>query len=123
MASPTTTAPSADPSPDRTPTRSPDHTASFAGSVLRWVALMIAVIGGLSFAGITLATGSWVDGAVVAGFLSTFIAPALGGLFAGVLWCDRQDRDRAAPRPVVIAGTPASTGVRRPSASSPARAA
>ena len=77
------------------PTDEPDD-SPFVRSVLGWIALMIVLIGGISFAGITAATGSWTDGAIVAGFLATFIAPALGGLFAGVLWADRQERESSA---------------------------
>ena len=80
------------------PTDEPDD-SPFVRSVVGWIALMIVLIGGISFAGITAATGSWTDGAIVAGFLATFIAPALGGLFAGVLWADRQERNARCTSP------------------------
>lgn len=90
------------------PTEDPDD-RPFVRSVLAWIALMIVLIGGISFAGITAATGSWADGAIVAGFLATFIAPALGGLFAGVLWADRQERGGPQRFTVVPSGTPGIT--------------
>ena len=87
------------------PTDEPDD-SPFVRSVVGWIALMIVLIGGISFAGITAATGSWTDGAIVAGFLATFIAPALGGLFAGVLWADRQERESSLRLTAVPSGTP-----------------
>jgi len=84
----------------------------FVRSVVGWVILMVAIIGGTSFIGVALATGSWADGAIVAGFLATFIAPALGGLFAGVLWCDRHEQDRSARLRTIPAGAHAPGGAR-----------
>lgn len=71
---------------------------AFMSRLAAWCSGMVVLIGGGTAVGVAAATGSWVDGAVVGGFLSVFIAPALGGLIAGVLFVDKEERTAVAAR-------------------------
>jgi hypothetical protein len=75
-----------------------DLSSAFTARLIAWSLGMVVVIGGSGAALVGLSTGDWIDGLVVGAFLSVFIAPALGGLFAGVLFIDKQERERAAAR-------------------------
>ncbi|MFZ4518696.1 MAG: hypothetical protein ACOYOP_09925 [Microthrixaceae bacterium] len=87
---------SAIPAP-QTATEPGEPPAGFVPRVILWCVAMVVLIGGGTTVAIGMATGLWAEAAAVGGFLALFIAPALGGLFAGVLWMDRSEKEHGAP--------------------------